>query len=118
METEKTAADWRERLEREGGDMAFFTPLDAGVFKASIQASRTHYSTPRENLAHGTDYTAFEIAIFEDRKWVSPRIDERFSGKAWAQEFEEGGRPVAGYVPTDTIAQILADLSAATGRAA
>lgn len=89
-----------------------FERLKAGAFRVSIQASRTHYSTPRETLPSADHYSAFEVAIFDaDDNWVSPRKDRRLRDKPWAELFEDADVAVAGYVPRETIAQILEDLA-------
>jgi hypothetical protein len=94
--------------------LADFERLPAGKFWASIQASRTHYSTPRALLPSADSYSAFEVAIFDkDDKWVVPPRDDRFKAKPWAALFEDSNSTsVAGYVPCETVAQILADLEA------
>lgn len=103
--------DWKT-IERVGGDFPITSRIEVGNFNLSVQASLYHYSTPRENLDDFSEYSQYEIAIFEgDDVWVSPRNDPRFSGQEWAAKFEDGGNPVAGYVDKKTVEEIYEFLS-------
>lgn len=52
--------------------------IEIGNFGLSIQASSTHYSSPRKTLGNALDYNEFELAIFENDAWINPTNDERF----------------------------------------
>jgi hypothetical protein len=108
-------SDFRSELKRLPNGIHFET-IPAGDFKLSIQASEAAYSSPRETLPNGTDYTNFELAIFLAEadgireRWVNPQEDLILSNFPWASEFEEGDNPVAGWMPVEAIEQIRADL--------
>src|ERR1044072_2304371 len=59
----------------------------------SIQASRTHYCKPKENLADISQYDAFEVACFSPAGefFVPEKYADRFSGE------------IAGYISSETV---------------
>jgi len=72
----------------------------------SIQGSRTHYSTPRENLEYLDDFEEVEIAVFKDSRWAVP--------VEFLKLFEPGGCPVAPYVPKATAEEMVERAKAGT----
>ena len=57
--------------------------------KISIQGSETHYSTPRANLAHLTDYQRLELKVIsggETLDYSALNLDENFN---WATDVIE-----------------------------
>ena len=82
-----------------------FERINVGKYTISIQASGTHYSTPRDVL-DPYEYKAFEVAVFMDGEWVNPRTDKKLSGFAWISHFETGDIVVAGFVPVKTVQEM------------
>ena len=66
-------------------------------FKMSVQASETHYCTPRHN-GLGGNYSAVEIG-FPNRK--EPRLME------WAEDRKKPTKTVYGYVPVGVVDEII-----------
>lgn len=89
-----------------------FLPIEVGPIKASIQASRTHYCSPRETLPSSDDYQSFEVALFLNDEWFHPEQDNRFANCSWASYWSSSD-DVAGRVPREEISQMLIDLGSA-----
>ncbi len=92
------------RLPSESNSLAFhFSHVEIGDFSLSIQASKFHYSSPRETLPNADDYETFELAIFFKQKWVNiqdfPLLEEFYP------LFEHDS--VAGYVERETIIKLV-----------
>lgn len=78
--------------------------LKAGAYSLSVQASEKTYCLPRETLNLG-EYTAMEVALFEDDQWV---LTENFYSKfADFERLEElmgySDERIFTYVPIDLI---------------
>ena len=67
-------------------------------FALSIQASNSHYSDPREDFDTAKEYSAFEMAIFENNDWVS--IDECADLTAFPR-WNELVKTADGYLPPE-----------------
>lgn len=93
-------------LDRKGTWM--FESLNVGNFILSIQASHSHYCTPRETLPSAGMYSEFEVAIFENNNWINPLYDERFSSlhDDLQGRWETGSSAVGAYIPIDTVQEI------------
>lgn len=100
IEELKTASDC--------GNFRMFYGLDAGPVTLSIQASGTHYSTPREVL-DPPEYTKWELGILKNGKLVHPNAVHSTLEK-FNELFESGNSPIAGYVPTETVQSLLDEL--------
>ncbi|GIP55925.1 hypothetical protein [Paenibacillus vini] len=76
-----------------------------GDFGLSIQASSTHYSSPRKTLSDAQDYNEFELAIFENDEWIDPLEDERFVEVIGLlkDRYEPGPFGVGAYIPDHII---------------
>lgn len=99
--------DFKRSLSRR--EVSMFSSIKiGGNFAVSIQASSTHYCTPRKTLPNASDYTAFEIAIFEDGDWISPLEDDRFSEirHLIQDNYETGTCPVGAYISDDVVQKI------------
>lgn len=59
-----------------------FEPIEIGQFTISIQASRCHHCSPRQDL-HPYQYDEMEIAIYEQTKNTTPRIIKRTLHHKW-----------------------------------
>ena len=99
---------FKELLKRIEETPSMFHSLKVGGLRLSIQASRTHYSTPRETLPCADQYEEFEVAIFENDEWLNPVYDERFASikDELEQVWEEGNSGVGGYVPSELVQKI------------
>ena len=72
----------------------------------SIQASRGNYSTPRFDGLGAHRYTAWEVAILTPgRGWFN--VCETLPEVAKLVDFEPTDVPVAGYVPTNKVTELL-----------
>ncbi len=74
----------------------------------SIQASSTHYSTPRSYLPNIQDYQEVEIALFDkDDEWINPHESDILSEFPALQEllnhYENDTCPVGAYVPINIV---------------
>jgi hypothetical protein len=84
------------------------TALQVGDYELSIQASYSHYCTPRLTVPLN-EYTAFEVAIFDNGgAWMNPHRDEVFEGFERLEElkdrWEEGeDASVGGYIDKDLV---------------
>lgn len=88
-----------------------FPSIKVGNFIVSIQGSIHSYSKPQKNFDKLFEYEKLEIAIFDSGKnWISPRTDERFKHFEWANLFEEGECPVAGYMTIEQIERVFKNL--------
>jgi hypothetical protein len=105
--------DFRTELKR--NKWPFFKSLRAGDYILSIQASEAHYCTPREDGLNGTDYTHFELAIFDqDDNWVNPFFgDTLYNFDRYDELMEhcdgnsEGSTWVFGWLPYDLIDDLI-----------
>lgn len=87
-------------------DLEFNNQMHGGVgatakfndISVSIQASSNHYCTPREDGLDSTQYSSFEVAIFDKEEWVTSK-------------FIEEADDVSGWTSRETIEQLLEDLS-------
>ena len=83
----------------------------------SIQASETHYSSPKTHLEDIQDYDKVEIAMFHKNKggWVNPHAEEFMKDFKRLNEllevYEDGAIPVGGYVPIDLMNDLIKYLS-------
>lgn len=102
--------DFRSLLKR--NDAGLYNRIICGNgFELSVQAGEYHYSTPRIDNAGRENYTAWEIAIFENDEWVVPINDKRFT--SIAEHFDTSGiTAVAAYVPTANVQEIYEMLAA------
>jgi hypothetical protein len=99
---------FKELLKRTDESFPMFHALKVGGMELSIQASRTHYSTPRETAPTADPYTAFEMAIFENDEWLNPVHDGRFAPlkDELDEVWESGECGVGGYVPSELVQKI------------
>lgn len=108
---------FKKMLER--CDPVMFHRLELGNFELSVQASRTHYCTPRETLPSAEDYFEFEVGLFENGRWVNPTLDERFNPVIayLRKHWEDGPTGVGAYVPSEiiqTLYEFVQDMPQAT----
>ena len=98
----------------------FFKLIGFGSLGISIQGSQSHYCSPRINLENLTNYDSLEIAILElyddEKYFVNIREDDRFKDFEWADRFEPGSNPVAGYVPILEVEKIMIDVMSAANK--
>ena len=96
--------DFRTLLVRDS-DNPFFRRLEVGRFSLSVQASAGHYCTPRKSGLPAKDYTAFEVALFENEEWISePWNHPVLKGFTTESDWEPGsGKPVAGWLPAEKV---------------
>lgn len=92
-------------LKRDRG--RFFKALVFGDLKLSVQGSEFHYSTPRETV-DAEFYTHLEVALMDEKDFVDATKHERCKKFSWAPLF--GENTVSGWVPLETIDQIIKDL--------
>lgn len=84
-----------------------FEHLRIGGVWISIQASRTHYCHPRENLPPAA-YTHWECALGLGGEWLSPEnAPDVFDGLRCASQWEQGTCPVGGYIPTADVQELV-----------
>lgn len=74
----------------------------------SIQASSTHYCTPRSYLPNIQDYQEVEIALFnKDGDWINPSTSPTMEDFPQLQEllynYESGECPVGAYVSINIV---------------
>jgi hypothetical protein len=99
-----------------GSDMYGFCPLFQslviGNLRVSIQASRTHFSSPQADFSNSDLYSEFEVALLtlRDGKWFHPEKDKRFAQTEWAKYYWKDYDDVAAYVPRHLVAQMITDL--------
>lgn len=74
-----------------------------GGYTMSIQASRGHYSHPREVLDDKYDYKSFEVALMNSRGDFINFKDE--FGIDFLEEFFDGG-VIYGYAPVESIQKV------------
>ena len=74
-----------------------------GEVQLSVQASNTHYCSPRKDGLDLDRYKTVEIAILSGGKMVKPSA---VGVDGFDQHFEDGDSPVAGYVPQDVVERI------------
>ena len=89
--------DLKFKKQRHGGVGATVEFKDIVV---SIQAGKFVYSNPREDLLDSSQYTSFEVAVFDKE------------GRFITEKFIEGcGDEVSGWTSKERIEQLLEDLS-------
>lgn len=98
--------DFRELLECKdtSGIFRINEWINLGDYKLSIQASNSHYCTPRENLIDLFEYESMEVAIFKNGDFINLEKDSFFD--KWKDRdlfLENYDTQVAGYVPIDVI---------------
>jgi hypothetical protein len=77
------------------------TSVDFGGITVSIQAGNFVYSTPREDLLDSSQYSSFEVAIFDK--------EGRYVTEKFIEDCSDG--EVSGWTPKERIEQLLEDLS-------
>lgn len=59
----------------------------------SVQASKNHYCTPRENLPSHDLYSSFEVALWDDNGWLTrnyfPNIDNDVLSMQGREDIDE-----------------------------
>jgi len=86
------------------GGCEHFPRIELGKYAISIQASDSHYSSPRTNLATVGDYKTVEVGLFFQDEFITP--DKLASlNVSWAEDFDSG---VAGYIPLERV-QVIVD---------
>lgn len=114
---QESSKDSRKRSKELGIPYAsrYLNRITAGDYQISIQASDSHYCTPRRTLENLEEYDTMEIAIFQNGEWVQPRNDEKFQQFPRYEElvdhYEEGDCAVGGFVPVDLIQDLYDYLS-------
>jgi hypothetical protein len=90
------------------GEVDLFKSVIVGPWTVSIQASSTSYSTPRRTFQDPDCYVEFEVAIWPTETpndWCRPREYPKLA--RFAELFESGKNPVAGYVTRSVIVDLL-----------
>ena len=77
-----------------------FPHVKAGEYELSIQASKNHYSIPRDNFETIGDYFQVEVGLLKNDKLVQPPI------RRFRKHFELGESPVAGYMPVEKVQEL------------
>ena len=90
--------DLKFKKQRHGGIGTIVKFKDIVV---SIQAGEFVYSNPRKDLLDSSQYTSFEVAIFDK--------DGRFITEKFIEDCNDG--EVSGWTPKERIEQLLEDLS-------
>ena len=90
--------DLKFKKQRHGGVGAIVKFKDIIV---SIQAGKFVYSNPREDLLDSSQYTSFEVAVFDK--------EGRFITEKFIEDCGDG--EVSGWTPKERIEQLLEDLS-------
>ena len=80
-----------------------------GDVDLSIQASKFHYSAPREDGLPLSGYRDVEVALFRGEDWLRPS-DIGIEG--YDDLWEPGSMPVAGYVAVEKVHELRALLRA------
>jgi hypothetical protein len=78
----------------------------------SIQASRYHYCSPREDQRDLCEYVTVEIAVLKDGALTRP---ESVGLSKYADLWEAGDHAVAGYVDVATVVEIVNALTEVHG---
>ena len=73
--------------------------VDFEGFTLSVQAGSFVYSNPREDLLDSSQYSSFEVAIFDN--------EGRFITERFIKEADE----VSGWTPKETIEELLSNLT-------
>ena len=90
--------DLKFKKQRRGG---IGTTVELKDIVVSIQAGEFVYSNPRKDLLDSSQYTSFEVAIFDK--------DGRFITEKFIEDCNDG--EVSGWTPKERIEQLLEDLS-------
>jgi|TARA_R100000541_G_scaffold43231_1_gene50448 hypothetical protein len=77
------------------------TSVDFEGFTVSIQAGSFVYSTPREDLLDSSQYSSFEVAIFDK--------EGRYITEKFIKDCTDGD--VSGWTPKETIEELLSNLA-------
>jgi hypothetical protein len=77
------------------------TSVDLEGFTVSIQAGSFVYSTPREDLLDSSQYSSFEVAIFDK--------EGRYITEKFIKDCTDGD--VSGWTPKETIEELLSNLA-------
>jgi hypothetical protein len=96
-------------LTRVPGSYTHFQPIQIGDLTVSIQASQTHYCSPRRDGMESDYYDRFEVALILNDEWFHPERDKRFSKTTWSKYWSSFDN-VAADVPRDEIENMLDDL--------
>lgn len=99
--------DFRDLLVRYGErSETHFNPIQVGRFSLSIQASKYHYSKPRETGLSPKDYERFEVALFYNGKWVKfPKWKLYYRGP-WMKFHEGFDSGVFAYMPANIVQKL------------
>lgn len=78
----------------------------------SVQASKYHYCTPREDFDDINEYAEVEIALFnKDGDWVQPRTEPLLADfnqlAELIEHYETGGTAVGAYVPIELVNNLI-----------
>lgn len=90
-----------------------FASIPAGTFRLSVQASRTHYCSPRDVRPVG-EYSAFEIAILRTGKMLHPSEALTDCPHELVEGWESGSNPVGACIPVERIQRLFELLCEAT----
>ena len=77
----------------------------------SVQASKYHYCTPREDFDDINEYAKVEIALFnKDGGWVQPRTEPLLADfnqlAELIEQYETGDTAVGYYVPIELVNKV------------
>jgi hypothetical protein len=107
-----SAPDFRTLMvetERVGERYRSFAAIPAGPFRLSVQASSSHYSSPRDVRPVG-EYSSFEIAIIRGtghgREMINPGQALPVCPAGLMEGWESGDCPVGGYIPVERIQRL------------
>lgn len=98
--------DFRDLLVRREGWPEMFHPIKLGRFTLSIQASKYHYSVPRESELPIKDYIRWEAALFFDGEWVKFRKWKLYYRGPWLKFHEGLDFGVFAYMPTELVQKL------------
>ena len=81
-------------------------------FSLSIQAGEYYYCNPKGNFKLNSDYQEYEVGLlcFKNDCWSLFQPRKIFSQYYWADLFEHGNNPVAGYLTESEIADMVKDI--------
>ncbi len=81
-------------------------------FAISVQAGEYYYCNPKGNFKLNSDYIEYEVGLMSHTQtgWALFQPRNIFAQFYWADLFEHGDNPVAGYLTASEIEDIVRDI--------
>lgn len=113
----KVLSDYIKYRNTKGWGIAINDAIELNRYKISVQASSTHYCSPRETYIDIDDYSTVEFAILNSKgDWFNPLLSSIIRDYPRIREIYDhadgrfSGSIVFGYVPVELVLDFIAYL--------